>query len=185
MSRKPKKTQQEPLKPGVVYVKQAGDAWNVLWLDGERIRSIRRRGKRQAEEWAARKQRELDGGGVSDLEIPFGDTAEGLDGSAGNSWTEILWQGALAVAMNPGSGTDALQKAVRTVSQAANAARKFLAPQAIGEDDMDEHQWADQVVEEAGPDLTKLVLERLADRKGASESDRRVILSLVEGGKDA
>ena len=186
MKKKPKKAASAPLKPGVVYVRPSGDAWDVLWLDGERIRSIRRRGKRQAEDWAARKQRELAGGGT-EHEIPFGDTAQGLDGVAGNSWLELMWQAALTTAMNPGSGPEALQKASRTVAQLANAARKYIPQQAIGEEDANLDEWSRQFADEVisgKSEVAEHVLEALMDRIGAPTAQKAAALLLLQGGKE-
>lgn len=179
MASRRKKPKQETIEPGTVYVRPSGESHEVLWRDGDRIRSVRRRGKAQAEAYAARKQAELDAGGSTPDEIPFGDTTQGLDPSAGNSWLELLWQAAQAVAANPGS--ESTNKAARTIGQLANSAQRYVPRSSIGEDEMDDEAWAKEVASGVSqkPELREKLLEEVAAEAGLEPEVKERFLRLV------
>jgi hypothetical protein len=163
------------MKPGVVYIKQSGEGceegWDILWLDDGMVRRVRRKGQRQAEEWAARKQMELDAGVQGEPELPFADTVSGADGVAGNTWLELLWAAAVQVGNNPKNIS--LQKAARTVAMLAGAARKFVDQTDIGEDDISDEEFLAQSAEHA---------RAIFEKNGQAEAGKALLKLVAKGG---
>jgi hypothetical protein len=159
----------DDIKPGQVCIRprDGGESWDVFWLDPQDNRTLRRvtrRGEKAARDWADRKKAELERaeGARSATEIPFGDTAAGLDCALGGSWLELLWAGAISVAQNPGS--ESLQKALSVVAKASSAAKQFVKRQDLTQkdEDVDDPVFRRELVEVMGP---RLLAEGVPERE--------------------
>jgi len=133
------------LKPGKVYTKKLDEERTELfWLNarGEVKRAVRRGDN--AKRYAKQIQRALDQGldGAEDA-LPFGDQVESKEGLTGQSWLELLWTGALMVANNPTNKT--VQSAYRAIATGANAARKFIVQEEVGEEEPTDKEFVDMV----------------------------------------
>lgn len=153
------------LEPGRVYIRDEGnDYWQVEWSDGQK----RIKGKTNAQEWAARKQRELDDQRKG--EIPFGDSAKGMDPTRGEAWLQLLWDACITTAQNPNN--DGTRKAGMMIAAGARAARPYIRPADMTDSDMP----ADEFLEYIGSNIQPVIDQ-------ATPEVAKRFLKLVKGGK--
>ena len=166
-------SKQALLAEGKVYLKKRGEkGWDIWWLEaGVEMHEFRRLEER-AREYAARVQRRL-ASPASGVALPFGDTVLEADGTAGDSWVELLWRGSLTVAQNPAN--EAAQAALRSIASAAQGARKFIRSDRIGEG-------GDVSDEEVVEQFVALVAQRLAGYESITAEERTVALKVLQGG---
>lgn len=143
----------DALKPGEVGIRPRGDRYEVFWLDPANPRIVRRSMRPNVEAaraFALQKKQDLEEKKPESFEIPFADTVSGLSGELGGSWLELLWQGSLTVAMNPGSET--AQKALRAVASATQAACRLIRKDSLlqKDEDVDDPEFREDMAEFVG-----------------------------------
>ena len=161
------------MNPATVYVseREGGAGFDISWLDGKEPRSVFRRNKGVAAAYAKQKQAQFDKKTEAGASMPFGDTVQVMDGTTGAPWLELIWAAALQVSNNPAPGPRGLESAARTVALLAQAARKMLTADKLGdelpEDTDDPAFWGHVVtfLEKAPAETKTMVLKVLQGGK--------------------